>query len=141
EAQGLAAYINPAHRLNWAFGGSQDPLYFYLPTQVQSNPSDPNTVILTPRLERFVIRDIFAQGYYPFSRFTRVEIGGHFANITQDTLRQDYLLDRGSGAVLGIADPVTGSGPSVSYYRPPLARGHHHTSLGLLGPLSRRSFA
>src|SRR5438093_12373800 len=52
EAQVLAAYINQAHRLNWAFGGSQDPLYFYLPTQVQANPSVPNTVILTPRLER-----------------------------------------------------------------------------------------
>src|SRR2546421_7870047 len=28
----------------------------------QSTP-DPSTVILTPRLERFVIRDVFAQGY------------------------------------------------------------------------------
>ncbi|PYP05730.1 MAG: hypothetical protein DMD25_09195 [Gemmatimonadetes bacterium] len=136
EAQVLAAYINQAHRLNWAFGGSQDPLYFYLPTQVQSNPSDPNTVILTPRLERFVIRDIFAQGYYPFSRFTRVEIGGHFANITQDTLRQDYLLDRGSGAVLGIADPVTGSGPSVSYYGPQLALVHDNSLFGWVGPFA-----
>src|SRR5216117_1242603 len=31
EAQVLAAYINQAHRLNWVFGGSQQPLYYYLP--------------------------------------------------------------------------------------------------------------
>src|SRR2546430_8821189 len=135
EAQVLAAYINQAHRLNWAFGGSQEPLYFYLPTLVQST-TDPNTVILTPRLERFVIRDVFAQGYYPFSRFTRVEIGGHFANITQDTLRQDYLVDRGSGAVLNIADPVTGSGPSVSYYGPQLALVHDNSLFGWVGPFA-----
>src|SRR3989442_1431940 len=135
EAQVLAAYINQAHRLNWAIGGSQEPLYFYLPTLVQST-TDPSTVILTPRLERFVIRDVFAQGYYPFSRFTRVEIGGHFANITQDTLRQDYLVDRGSGAVLGIQDPVTGSGPSVSYYGPQLALVHDNSLFGFVGPFA-----
>src|SRR5947207_2345717 len=82
EAQVLAAYINQAHRLNWAFGGSQDPLYFYQPTLFQSDPSDANNIIVTQQTERFVIRDVFAQSFYPFSRFTRVEIGGHFANIT-----------------------------------------------------------
>ncbi|PYO97432.1 MAG: hypothetical protein DMD61_12370, partial [Gemmatimonadetes bacterium] len=34
EAQVLAAYINQSHRMNWAIGGSQEPLYFYLPTLV-----------------------------------------------------------------------------------------------------------
>src|SRR5256886_9648357 len=35
EAQVLAAYINQAHRLNWAIGGSQQPLYFYVPSVIQ----------------------------------------------------------------------------------------------------------
>src|SRR5205823_14996748 len=61
---------------------------------------------------------------------------GHFANITQDTLRQDYLVDRGSGAVLGIADPVTGSGPSVSYYGPQLALVHDNSLFGWVGPFA-----
>jgi Tol biopolymer transport system component len=136
EAQVLAAYINQAHRLNWAFGGSQDPLYFYLPMVVQANPSNPSTVIVTQRLERFVIRDIFGQSYYPFSRFTRLEIGGHFANITQDTLRQDFLVDRASGAGVPIADPVTASGPSVTYYGPQLALVHDNSLFGFVGPFS-----
>jgi len=59
-----------------------------------------------PRIERFVIRDVFAQSFYPFSRFTRVEMGAHFSNISQAVLRQDYLVD-GFGQVIGVADPVT----------------------------------
>jgi len=137
EAQVLAAYINQAHRLNWAFGGSQEPLYFYLPTLVRENPDDPsgNTFILTPQLERFVIRDVFAQGYYPFSRFTRVEFGAHFANISQAVLQQDYLVDVfGNGAP--ISDPVTIDGPSISYYGPQLALVHDNSLFGFVGPFS-----
>src|SRR5256885_10314851 len=111
EAQVLAAYSNQAHRLNWAIGGSQEPLYFYLPTLVQSNPTDPTTVILTPRLERFVIRDVFAQGYYPFSRFTRVEIGGHFADNTHDKLPQETPPGAGSRGRLRHSGPPPAGGP------------------------------
>jgi hypothetical protein len=135
EAQVLAAYVNQAHRLNWAFGGTQDPLYFYLPTLVQST-SDPRVLMYTQRLERFVIRDVFAQGVYPFSRFTRVEVGGHFANITQDTLRQDFFVDRSTNGVVGVNDPVTGSGPSVSYYGPQLALVHDNSIFGFVGPFT-----
>ena len=137
EAQVLAAYINQAHRLNWAFGGSQQPLYYYLSTQVRANPDDPsgNTRILTPRIERFVIRDVFAQGFYPFSRFTRVEMGAHFSNITQAVLQQDFIQDRlGNSAPFG--DPVTISGASVSYYGPQLALVHDNSLFGWVGPFA-----
>jgi Tol biopolymer transport system component len=133
EAQVLAAYINQAHRLNWAFGGSQQPLYYYLPTNVVNNGD--GTFVLTPRIERFVIRDVFAQGFYPFSRFTRVEIGAHFSNISQAILRQDYLVD-GFGNVLGVADPVTDNGASVSYYGPQVALVHDNSLFGWVGPFA-----
>jgi len=104
EAQVLAAYINQAHRLNWAFGGSQDPLYFYQPTLFQSDPSNANNIIVTQQTERFVIRDVFAQSFYPFSRFTRVELGGHFTNISQALLQQAFLVRRADQALLGAGD-------------------------------------
>src|SRR3989442_1436057 len=137
EAQVLAAYINQAHRLNWAFGGSQQPLYYYLPTNVAANPDDASgsTFILTPRIERFVIRDVFAQGFYPFSRFTRVEMGAHFSNITQAVLQQDFIQDR-LGNSAPIADPVTISGASVSYYGPQLALVHDNSLFGWVGPFA-----
>src|SRR5205823_6767528 len=136
--QALAAYINQAHRLNWAFGASQQPLYFYLPTLVQ--PVKPDTFIQTQRIERFVIRDVFAQSFYPFSRFTRVEFGGHFSNISQAILQQGNLVayDPGSGQnfLLGVGDPVTVNGPSVSFYGPMVALAHDTELGGWVGPLA-----
>ncbi|HVH10571.1 MAG TPA: hypothetical protein VM736_12315, partial [Gemmatimonadales bacterium] len=133
EAQVLAAYINQAHRLNWAFGGSQQPLYFYLPTAVQNN--NDGTFTLTPQIERFVLRDVFSAGYYPFSRFTRVEAGVHFSNITQDVLQQDFLVDQ-AGNVLGVSDSRTVSGPSITYYGPTLALVHDNSLFGWVGPFA-----
>src|SRR2546422_7161900 len=104
EAQVLAAYLNQAHRLNWLVGATQQPYYFYLPTSVQDNGD--GTFTLTPQIERFVVRDAFAAGYYPFSRFTRVELGAHFANISQSILQQDYVVDQYDN-VLQISDPRT----------------------------------
>src|SRR6059036_3255266 len=138
EAQVLAAYVNQAHRLNWVFGGSQQPLYYYLPAGVQQVA--PDTFIVTQQIERFVIRDVFAQSSYPFSRFTRVEFGGHFSNISQAILQQGNLVayDPGSGQnfLLGVGDPVTVNGPSVSFYGPQVALVHDNSLFGWVGPFA-----
>ncbi len=138
EAQVLALYINQAHRLNWYFGGSQQPLYYYLPAGVQQVA--PDTFVVTQQIERFVIRDVFAQSYYPFSRFTRVEFGGHFSNISQAILQQGNLVahDPGSGQnfLLGVGDPVTVNGPSVSFYGPTVALAHDNALGGWVGPFA-----
>jgi hypothetical protein len=133
EAQVLAAYINQAHRLNWAIAGSQQPLYFYLPTTVQSSTS--GNYILTPQIERFVIRDAFAQGFYPFNRFTRVELGLHLASISQAILQQQYYFQSGYGLV-GISDPITVDGPTISYYGPQIALVHDNSLFGYVGPFA-----
>jgi len=137
EAQVLAAYINQAHRLNWAFGGSQEPLYIYLPALVQPNPSDTNSVIVTSQIERFVIRDVFAQGFYPFNRFDRLELGGHFSNISQAILQQDFCVERRfPNAVCGVGDPATVDGASISYYGPQIALVHDNALFGYVGPFA-----
>ncbi len=139
EAQVLAAYINQAHRLNWAIGGSQQPLYFYVPSLIQPD-SAPDTFIETQRIERFVIRDLFAQSVYPFSRFTRVEFGGHFSNISQALLQQRLYVSHdpvsGFNYVYGADPPETVSGPSISYYGPQLALVHDNSLFGWVGPFA-----
>jgi len=131
EAQVLAVYINQAHRLNWAFGGSQQPLYFYLPTL-----SDSTRTFVRQQIERFVIRDIFAQGFYPFNRFTRLELGAHLSNISQDILQQDFQWAPQYGAYVPSSDPVTVPGPSISYYGPQVALVHDNTLFGYVGPFA-----
>ena len=138
EAQVLAAYINQAHRLNWAFGGSQQPLYFYVPAQVQQVATD--TFIVTQQIERFVIRDVFAQSFYPFSRFTRVEFGGHFSNISQALLKQRLAVAHdpvsNTNYVFDAASPETVHGPSISYYGPQVALVHDNSLFGWVGPFA-----
>src|SRR5437764_11644671 len=121
EAQVLAAYINQAHRLNWAFGGSQEPLYFYLPTTVTDNRD--GTFTFAQQIERFVIRDAFVQGFYPFNWFDRVELGGHFSNISQSVLQQRFLVDSFSN-LMRVADPDTIDGPSIRLSGPTLPLVH-----------------
>ena len=131
EAQVLAAYINQAHRLNWAFGGSQQPLYFYLPTTV--TPNTDGTTTFTPQIERFVIRDLFAQAFYPFNRFTRVELGGHFSNISQSVLQEHFLCDP---SFCQFQDEATLDLGSVTYYGPQVALVHDNSLFGFVGPFA-----
>src|SRR3989475_3306772 len=138
EAQVLALYINQAHRLNWYFGGSQQPLYYYLPAGVQQVA--PDTFIVTQQIERFVIRDVFAQSYYPFSRFTRVEFGGHFSNISQAILQQGNVViydpTTNHNFLVQVFEPVTVNGPSISFYGPTVALAHDNALGGWVGPFA-----
>jgi len=131
----LAAYLNQSHRLNWLAGASQTPYYFYLPSPVQTTGASPYDYIQTAQIERFIVRDVFAAGYYPLNRFTRVELGGHFANIDQSILQQDY------GCVYNVGcEPVSDSRTqdlgSVSYYGPQVALVHDNTLFGWVGPFA-----
>src|SRR5207302_921309 len=67
EAQFLGLYANQSHRLNWAGGFSQEPLYFYggsdwrrIAHQRTPAPGDSLDVYST-RIRRFVVRDLFAE--------------------------------------------------------------------------------
>src|SRR2546425_1221534 len=135
EAQVLAAYVNQTHRLNWLTGFSQQPYYYYLPTTVEPNPDGSNTFILTPQIQRFVIRDAFADAYYPISRFTRVEFGVHATNIGLAVLQQPYLVDQ-FGNVLGVGDPVTQHYPGINYVSPSLGVVHDNSLFGYTGPFA-----
>jgi len=133
EAQVLTAYINQAHRLNWATGFTQEPYYFYQPTTIQTVA--PDTSLLTVGIRRFVIRDGFVQAYYPFSRFSRVELGMHAVNISDAVLQQQYLVDPG-GFIFAQSDLQTISNPSITYVSPSLALVHDNALFGYVGPFA-----
>jgi len=62
-------------------------------------------------------------------------MGVHFSSIDQAILQQDFLADR-FGNRQPIADPVTISGASVSYYGPQLALAHDNSLFGWVGPFA-----
>ncbi|HEV8304478.1 MAG TPA: BamA/TamA family outer membrane protein [Gemmatimonadales bacterium] len=147
EAQFLGVYVNQAHRFNWAAGFSQEPLYFYDRSSWERVPcgncgSVDSVDIFTTRIRRFVIRDLFGESYYPFSRFSRVEVGVHAVNITDDTL----ALQTGFGAVTPTCCSAlgpflgqqyhTGNGSSISFAQPSLALVHDNSLFGYVGPFA-----
>ncbi len=142
EAQVLGVYINQAHRMNWAGGFSQDPVYFYggsdrtriEDTRPKAQPGDSLDVFET-RIRRFVIRDLFSEAYYPFSRFNRLELGVHAVNIGEATLALRTLFDT-SGKYVDQEVLITGGGPSASFIQPSLAHVHDNTLFGWVGPFA-----
>src|SRR5207237_3873311 len=63
EAQFLGLYVNQTHRLNWAGGLSQDPLYFYGGSDWTRAPDPRNAGdsldVFSTRIRRFALRDLF----------------------------------------------------------------------------------
>jgi Tol biopolymer transport system component len=139
EAQFLGVYVNQSRRLNWAGGFSQDPLYFYGGSdwsriEDPDRPGDSLDVFST-RVRRFVIRDAFAESYYPFNRFNRLEIGFHAVNISEATLAFETLYDATTGDFID-QRLASGGGPSATYIQPSLAHVHDNTLFGYVGPFA-----
>jgi len=146
EAQFLGVFVNQAHRFNWATGFSQDPLYFYAGSawtrQDFGSPGGADSAdVLTTSIRRFVIRRGFVQSYYPFSRFSRAEIGLDAVNITDATLQLETGFYSGAtgdpqnGLFLG-QNYSTVSGPSISYLQPSLSLVHDNSLFGYVGPFA-----
>lgn len=138
EAQFLGVYVNQSRRLNWATGLSQEPLYFYGGSSWEriEDPVFPGDSldVLTSRIRRFVIRDLFVESSYPFSRFSRVELGVHAVNIGAATLEQQLAFDT-LGFFVG-QRYQTLNDPSVSFVQPSISHVHDNTLFGYVGPFA-----
>jgi Tol biopolymer transport system component len=147
EAQVFAAYINQRHRLNWIVGGSQTPYYFYLPSSVgvvdygQPGGAD-SALTYTLSLQRFVLRDLFLESWYPFSRFSRAELGLHAVDLSLATLNLTDYYDLQSGAYQFTTETTTDQ-RSLGYVQPSLALVHDNALFSYVGPFmgSRSRFS
>jgi Tol biopolymer transport system component len=140
EAQFLGVYINQTRRFNWATGFSQEPFYFYDQSSVDvvdaGGPGGPDSLyILTTRVHRFVLRDGFVESYYPFSRFSRAELGVHAVNVSDATLELATFYDN---RTLFPVDQRyrTVPGGSINYIQPSFALVHDNSLFGYVGPFA-----
>ncbi len=88
DAQFLTAYTNLAHRFQYTGGVLQQPFYFGRgPAIFQDDPSDPNSTF-TERdvITRYLEREAFGVGIYPFDRFRRAEVGLQLTNLQRSDL-------------------------------------------------------
>jgi Tol biopolymer transport system component len=140
EAQVLAAYVDLSKRINWAAGISQDPYYFLEPSEVKVDDPQPGINTFVTNVRRLVVRSVFAQAYYPISRFQRIEMGARFANVDDALLsiNEPYLPQTGQLT----ADPflTTDNLPGVNYAQPSAALVFDNSLMGYVGPFYGRRY-
>jgi WD40 repeat protein len=139
EAQVLAAYVNLSHRVNWAVGLSQDPYFFYNGSGYEAGPSDAEETYVT-EVRRIVLRSAFLTGYYPLSRFQRLEAGVHLTNVEDAVL--DYLqpFDLQSGLATDNPQTIKTVLSETGFVQPSVAWVFDNSIAGYTGPfLGRRS--
>jgi Tol biopolymer transport system component len=139
EAQVLAAYVNLTHRTNWAVGISQDPYFFDNGSGYEAGPSD-QELTYVQEIRRIVLRSGFVTGYYPLSRFQRIEAGLHLTNVEDATL--DYLQPFDPTTGLATEDPSTVKTINSEdiFVQPNIAWVYDNSIMGYTGPfLGRRS--
>jgi Tol biopolymer transport system component len=137
EAQIYAAYINQRHRLNWGIGGSQAPYYFYLPSTVEvvDLGNGQSATAYNLRLQRYVLRDLFGESFYPFSRFNRVEFGLHAVSLSVATLTLADYYDSNTGQYLGSTEADSNLA-SLGYLQPSIALVHDNALFSYVGPFA-----
>ena len=137
EAQVFAAYINQRRRVNWGVGGSQTPYYFYIPSTIEVIPTQTgdSAVLYNLRLQRYVVRDLFAESYYPLSRFTRIEMGVHGVALGVATLTLSDAYSLSTGQYLGSFETDSNQ-KSIGYVTPRIAFVHDNALFSYVGPFS-----
>ena len=139
EAQVLAAYVNLTRRVNWAVGLQQDPYFFYDGSFYTPGPSAQELNYVT-EVRRIVLRSAFATGYYPLSRFQRLEGGLHITNVEDAVLDYTQPFDPTTG--LATENPFTNKtiNSETGFVQPSLAWVYDNSIAGYTGPfLGRRS--
>ncbi len=131
EAQVFAAYGNLSHRWGWFTGISQDPIFFYGSSDFLPATSG-SSALLVQRLRRLVVRQAFAQAYYPFNRFKRIEVGARLVNISQATLNYITAYDA-TGTPFQAYDSVSAEG-SISYIQPSIALVYDNSLMAWTSP-------
>ncbi|HET7457913.1 MAG TPA: hypothetical protein VFJ74_09675, partial [Gemmatimonadaceae bacterium] len=86
EAQLFAGYTNLSHHLQYTTGVMQAP-YYVLYGQGYGAGRAAGLLTEETDIVRYLVRDVFLVGMYPFSRFTRFELGTEFSNVDRAVQR------------------------------------------------------
>jgi Tol biopolymer transport system component len=137
EAQVLATYANLGHRINWATGVSQNPIFYYRGSNFGMGPQGTETY--TVRFERMVMREVFLEAHRPFNRFRRLELSLRAVNVAHAAVDFTQFFDPGSGIVVDAERHDENLG-SAYYLQPAIALVSDNSASLWVGPfLGRRS--
>jgi Tol biopolymer transport system component len=134
ESQILAAYINQAHRINWAVGAGQEPYFYREATEIRRDPSPAAEDTLITNVRRLILRTAFTEAYYPLNRFRRLEAGLRVANVSDDRLSLIEPFNGFTGERIDNPRIRTTDLGSSNYVQPSLAMVFDNSLTGYVGP-------
>jgi Tol biopolymer transport system component len=134
DASVFLGYANLSRRFQYTMGVSQDPVYVPIRGGTQGSPQLYR--VYTDYL-RYVVRDLFVTGQYPFNRFSRVEAGMQLNSISQGVVSV-YQECNGAGYCTDIQFDNIESLPTINYVTPKTAFVSDNTLFGTTGPVMGR---
>jgi Tol biopolymer transport system component len=138
EAQLLAAYANMSRRINWVAGISQEPYYFYEPSLVRVDAPAQGLNTFVTNIRRLIMRSAFAQGFYPISRFQRIEGSLRVANVDDALLSVLEPYNPATGFATEEPRLETNNRPGVNYIQPAMALVFDNSLFGYTAPFYGR---
>ena len=136
EAQVFAGYTNLSHRLQYSTGLFQTPYYF------GENPyysEIPEGFEETQVITRYIVRQGFGVGIYPFDRFSRVEVAARLTNMDRTDLIYTRTID-GAGLQLTPYERQKVRSHSVNFVQPSVAYVSDNVLFGMTAPISGRRY-
>jgi Tol biopolymer transport system component len=135
DASVFLGYANLSHRLQYTTGVSQDPVY--VPLGYFADTVNSQVTRYSSQYLRYVVRNLFLVGQYPFNRFTRVEMGAQFNSISQGLVNvfQDCAY---GGYCTDVQFQTAKSLPTINYITPTTAFVSDNTLFGNTGPVIGR---
>jgi Tol biopolymer transport system component len=137
EAQFLATYANLGHRINWAVGAAQEPIFYYNGTFFGTTPGGGE--FYATRYERLVLRRAFLETIRPFNRFQRLEFTLRGVNASRSMVDLVQFVQPGTGIVIDAERrdlPIE----NAYYLQPSIALVFDNTASLWTGPfIGRRS--
>ena len=134
DASVFLGYANLSRRLQYTTGVSQDPVY--VPLSGGSGPVGGNVIRYQTSYLRYVVRNLFFTGQYPFNRFTRVETGVQFNSISEGIV--NVYQDCANAYCTDIQFQNDTTLPTINYVTPTTAFVSDNTLFGTTGPVMGR---
>jgi hypothetical protein len=134
EAEVLVDFVSRANRFTYGTGYQQQPIFF-LADASQRGTDIEGQFIETTALARYIIREGYFNGAYPFNRFSRVEVGTSLLSVE----RAYQYLSRGVDFLTGYStgfyvDSIVDR-QTLTYARPYVAYVSDNALFGSTGPI------
>jgi len=140
EAQVFVGFTNLSRRLNWQVGISQDPVFYAELDQLRVDDPAPGLNTFVTNIRRLIIRQAFAQGFYPLNTFRRIELGMRLVNVEDDILALEEPYDPQTGLLVDQPRIVERSLGSTNFVQPSVAMVFDNTLFGWTAPFMGRRY-